>query len=530
MDWHFDNTYARQLPWLGLRTDPLAVADPSLIFLADPLARDLGLDPGWLSEHGAGIFSGSVVPEGAEPIAMAYAGHQFGHFSPRLGDGRAHLLGELVDRDGNRRDIALKGSGRTVFSRGGDGRAAIGPVLREVIISEAMHALGIPTTRALGAAETGEKVWRDRGPERGAVLARVAASHLRVGTLELVRTQGSIEQLRALVEYVRARHYPSVDEGHVWALFDEIASRQAELIASWMSVGFIHGVMNTDNMALSGETIDYGPCAFLDRYDPDTVYSSIDTGGRYRYSAQPTIAGWNLARLAECLLPLDPSGPDAAVESATERVNGFADRYAAAFAHRMAAKLGLDSSTDGDGQVAELVDDLLGIMQRRSLDWTNTFRSLSAHLRDSAADPASPLLPNTSQTSTGGSSGEGRRSESPFLPNSSQMATDDGDDHDADDDDADGGGELDAWVARWRRLLPDAEAAARSMDEVNPAYIPRNHLVEEALAAAGSGDLEPFHALLEVIREPFSERPGLERYAEPAPERFAATYVTYCGT
>ncbi|MDO5502508.1 MAG: YdiU family protein, partial [Actinomycetia bacterium] len=427
MDWHFDNTYARELAWLGAAMAPVPVEAPTPVFVNEPLAEQLGLDPEWLaSPDGTAVLAGSVVPEGAEPIAMAYAGHQFGHFSPRLGDGRAHLLGEIVDRDGRRRDIALKGSGRTVFSRGGDGRAAIGPVLREVIISEAMHALGIPTTRALGAAETGEQVWRDRGPERGAVLARVAASHLRVGTLELVRTQGSLEQLRELVEYVRTRHYPDVAEGDVWALFDEIASRQAELIASWMSVGFIHGVMNTDNMALSGETIDYGPCAFLDHYDPDTVYSSIDTGGRYRYSAQPTIAQWNLARLAECLLPLDEAGPDAAVETATERVNGFAELCAAAFSRRMAAKLGLHPASPAaggverrssdvggihpvcegpveEGEVATLINDLLEIMQRGSLDWTNTFRSLSAHLV-TPDTPASHNLPNSSEMATGSES------------------------------------------------------------------------------------------------------------------------------
>lgn len=479
MDWNFDNTYARELAWLGAAIAPVPVAEPCLLFVNESLAHELGLDPAWLaSDEGIAVLSGSAVAEGSEPIAQAYAGHQFGFFSPRLGDGRAHLLGEVISIDGERRDIALKGSGRTVFSRGGDGRAAIGPVLREVLISEAMHALGIPTTRALAAMETGEQVWRDARPERGAVLTRVAASHLRVGTLELVRTQGSLEQLRALVDYVRARHYPYVDPGDIWGLFDEIASRQADLIAQWMSVGFIHGVMNTDNMALSGETIDFGPCAFMDRYDPDTVFSSIDTGGRYRYSAQPTIAGWNLARLAEALLPLDEAEPDAAVETATEHVNSFAGRYAAAFRSRMATKLGLETAQIGEPpELDRLIADLLATMQRESLDFTTTFRELGASLRTGIIPVA-----------------------------------------------------LAEWAKEWRPLIADPELAASRMDAVNPAYIPRNHRVEEALDAARSGELAPFHDLLEVVQSPCAERADWERYAQPAPERFSATYVTYCGT
>ena len=477
MDWGFDNTYARELPWLGAAMAPVPVREPRLLFLNEPLAVELGLDPRWLSgDLGTAVFAGTVVPEGAEPVAQAYAGHQFGHFSPRLGDGRAHLLGEVADAAGRRRDIALKGSGRTVFSRGGDGRAAVGPVLREVLVSESMAALSVPTTRALAAVETGEQVWRDTGPERGAVLTRVASSHLRVGTLELVRTQGSLEQLSALVDYVRARHYPDVAPGDVWGLFDAIAGRQADLVAQWMSLGFIHGVMNTDNMALSGETIDYGPCAFLDRFDPDTVYSSIDTAGRYRYSAQPGIAGWNLARLAETLLPLADGDPDAAVAEATERVNGFADRYAAAHRSRMAAKLGVGHVAD-EAELDRLIGTLLETMRREGLDHTGTFRRLAHHLR-------------------GGTAPEG----------------------------------LEDWVEVWRPLLRDPETAAQAMDAVNPAYIPRNHLVEEALDAARQGDLGPFEGLVEVLRQPFVERPEWERYAQPAPERFAASYVTFCGT
>lgn len=477
MDWGFDNTYVRDLAWLGSAAAPVPVPQPRTLFLNSPLAVELDLDPAWLAgEAGSAVLAGSAVPEGAEPIAQAYAGHQFGHFSPRLGDGRAHLLGEVVDRHGRRRDIALKGSGRTVFSRGGDGRAAIGPVLREVLISESMAALGVPTTRALAASETGERIWRDSGPERGAVLTRVAASHLRVGTLELVRTQGSLEQLAAVVDYVRARHDPEVDRDDLWGLFDAIAQRQAELVAAWMSLGFIHGVMNTDNMALSGETIDYGPCAFLDRYDPEAVFSSIDSAGRYRYSAQPSIAGWNLARLAEALLPLDRGTPDEAVERATEHVNGFAGRYAAAFRAAMAAKLGWGQVED-EVEFDRLVGALLETMRRESLDYTNTFRALAQTLRDGVAP--------------------------------------------------DGLGD---WVDAWAPGIADPAAAASRMDAVNPAYIPRNHLVEAALDAAREGDLAPFEELVEVLRSPWVERPERGRFSQEAPERFAATYVTYCGT
>ena len=515
MNWRFDNTYVRDLPWLGAAMTPVPVSGPRLVFVGDSLARELGLDPTWLaSEAGAQVVAGSAVPEGAEPIAQAYAGHQFGFFSPRLGDGRAHLLGEVVDGQGRRRDIALKGSGRTVFSRGGDGRAAIGPVLREVIVSEAMAALGVPTTRALAAAETGEQVWRDGRPERGAVLMRVAASHLRVGTLELVRTQGSREQLAALVEFARARHYPEIASGDIWGLFDAIAQRQAELIAHWMSIGFIHGVMNTDNMALSGETIDYGPCAFLDRYDPQTVYSSIDTGGRYRYSAQPTIAGWNLARLAEALLPLAvelglEEAPAEVVEEATSRVAGFAKRYETAFRSRMAAKLGLPAGLE-DETVDRLVADLLLIMERESLDFTGTFRRLSHVLRGEAAP--------TGEAGAAGEADPGRERVTTVELHGSGTA-----------------GGLQGWVKAWREIVtggdsPGPESVADTLDAVNPAYIPRNHLVEEALDAAREGDLAPFEALVEVLRNPFVERDEWRRYAEPAPETFAASYITFCGT
>ena len=554
MDWHFDNTYVRELPWLGAAMQPIAVAQPRIIYVGEQLAHELRLDPAWLaSEAGAQVVAGSAVPEGAEPISQAYAGHQFGYFSPRLGDGRAHLLGEVVDVEGRRRDIALKGSGRTVFSRGGDGRAAIGPILREVLVSEAMAAIGVRTTRALAAAETGEHVWRDGRPERGAVLMRVADSHLRVGTLELVRTQGSREQLAALVDYSRRRHYPEIAADDVWGLFDAIAERQAELIAHWMSLGFIHGVMNTDNMALSGETIDYGPCAFLDHYAPETVYSSIDTGGRYRYSAQPTIAGWNLARLAESLLPLavEPGlteAPDEVVEEATTRVGDFEDRYAAAFRRRMAAKLGLPAGVDGE-TADVLIAGLLRVMERESLDFTGTFRVLAKTLRgetpaEGAAGPdpgrTKTFLLSRSGTAekesgepvAGGESDSGRTRT--FLLSRSGTAEKKPGETGADSEAAARGTALAEWVEGWQAALlrvgADPEETARRMDEVNPAYIPRNHLVEEALDAAREGDLMPFEELLEVLRHPFEERPEWSRYAEPAPERFTATYVTFCGT
>ena len=493
MDWHFDNTYARDLGWLGVALAPVPVKEPRVVFVNEPLAVELGLDPQWLrSEAGAAVLAGSAVAEGSEPVAQAYAGHQFGYFSPRLGDGRAHLLGEVIDRHGRRRDIALKGSGRTPFSRGGDGRAAIGPVLREVLISEAMHALGIPTTRSLAAAETGEKVWRDTGPQRGSVLTRVASSHLRVGTLELVRTPGSLDQLRDLVEFVRHgdRTWLPTTTG--------VCSRRSPIGRPTSCpldvVSFIHGVMNTDNMALSGRSTR--TVRLLDRYDPDTVYSSIDSGGRYRYSAQPTIAGWNLARLAECLLPLIDGEPDALVEEANARVNSFAQKYAARFRVHLAAKIGIDVDSLPEGvdveQVDRLIGTLLSTMERESLDFTTTFRALAAHLR-STTDSTSAVHP-------------------PLLRNSEELAG------------------LTDWIDAWGAIITDPVETAARMDEVNPAYIPRNHLVEEALGAAGSGDFAPFEALLEVIRNPFTERAEWARYAEPAPEQFAATYVTFCGT
>jgi len=489
MDWGFDNTFARELDWLGAAVDPVPVSAPSLLTVNDSLALELGLDPQWLaSTDGVAHLAGNAVPEGAQPRAQAYAGHQFGQFSPLLGDGRAHLLGEVVDAHGARRDLGLKGSGRTPFSRGGDGRAALGPVLRELIVSEAMHALGIPTTRVLAAVATGEQILRADGPTPGAVLTRVAASHLRVGTAELVRMRASDAQQLAFADYVRRRHHPQVAEGDHLGLIDAVVEAQASLIARWMSVGFIHGVMNTDNMTLSGETIDYGPCAFLEAHDPNAVFSSIDTMGRYRFGAQPSIAQWNLARYAETLLPLlapDPSTESDLIEAATERIRAFETRFRGRWLRLHRGKLGLPDALS-DNATAALTDDLLAIMIAERLDHTRTFRLLATVLR--GADRAVADLVDDSVR---------------WLD----------------------------WQSRWLAdITTDPQSTADAMDRVNPAYLARNHLVEEALAAAATGDLAPTEALLDVLRDPFTVRPGLDRYAAPAPASFTAAYVTFCGT
>ena len=489
MDWGFDNTFARKLDWLGAAVDPVPVSAPSLLTVNDSLALELGLDPQWLaSTDGVAHLAGNAVPEGAQPRAQAYAGHQFGQCSPLLGDGRAHLLGEVVDAHGARRDLGLKGSGRTPFSRGGDGRAALGPVLRELIVSEAMHALGIPTTRVLAAVATGEQILRADGPTPGAVLTRVAASHLRVGTAELVRMRASDAQQLAFADYVRRRHHPQVAEGDHLGLIDAVVEAQASLIARWMSVGFIHGVMNTDNMTLSGETIDYGPCAFLEAHDPNAVFSSIDTMGRYRFGAQPSIAQWNLARYAETLLPLlapDPSTESDLIEAATERIRAFETRFRGHWLRLHRGKLGLPDALS-DTATAALTDDLLAIMIAERLDHTRTFRLLATVLR--GAD----------------------RADADLVDDSVRW--------------------LD-WQSRWLAdITTDPQSTADAMDRVNPAYLARNHLVEEALAAAATGDLAPTEALLDVLRDPFTVRPGLDRYAAPAPASFTAAYVTFCGT
>jgi uncharacterized protein YdiU (UPF0061 family) len=485
----FDNSYARDLPGFALPVTAARVPAPRLLKLNRALAEDLGLDPDRLAgAEGAAWFSGNAVPPGAAPVAQAYAGHQFGGFSPQLGDGRAMLLGEVIDRHGQRRDIALKGSGPTPFSRRGDGKAALGPVLREYLMGEAMYALGIPTTRALAVTATGEEIWRETKLP-GAVLTRVAASHIRVGTFQFFAARGEGERLRALTDYTIARHFPGLAaaETPALALLEAVAARQAALIAQWMLVGFIHGVMNTDNMALSGETIDYGPCAFLDAYDPGTVFSSIDQTGRYAFGNQPAIGQWNLARLAETLLPQIDADADRAVLRATEVLRGYADRYQDAWLTGMRAKLGLGSAAEGDRALAEA---LLAEMAAQGADWTLTFR----HLGAAAQGDASAFLGQFAEP-------VGAR----------------------------------AWLGRWQaRLEGDTGAQAdhaAAMARANPAVIPRNHLVEEALAAAvEAGDLAPFDALLAAVGDPFADPRGRERFALPPPAGFSDGFRTFCGT
>jgi serine/tyrosine/threonine adenylyltransferase len=465
-----DDSFARELDGLYVPWQGAAVAAPRLLALNEALAEELGADVAALrADDGVAVLAGSVAPEGATPIAQAYSGHQFGAYSPRLGDGRALLLGEVVDEHGRRRDIHLKGSGRTPFARGGDGKAVVGPMLREYVLGEAMHALGIPTSRALAVVATDERVMRDR-PLPGAVLARVAASHIRVGTFQYASINGGRELVRRLADYTLRRHYP--DATSYLNFYERVVDAQASLIAQWMLVGFIHGVMNTDNMAISGETIDYGPCAFMDAFDPATVYSSIDYGGRYAFGNQPHIAPWNLARLAEALLPVIDDDQDAAVAAVTEVLKTFPERFNAYWSAGMRAKLGLTEA----GDVSDaLIDELLRLLHEHRIDFTSTFRDLAGYLRGDA------------------------------LP-APQLAD---------------------WLERWREQLGDG--AADAMDRVNPIYIPRNHLVEEALEAATGGDLEPFIRLVDVLSDPYTERPGLDAYAAPAPESFGP-YVTFCGT
>ncbi len=487
----FDNSYAR-LPERFSTRQPLApVAGPHLVRLNAALADQLGLDATALrSPEGVEILAGNRVAAGSEPIALAYAGHQFGHFVPSLGDGRAVLLGEVVGRDGVRRDIALKGSGRTAFSRGGDGRAALGPVLREYLVGEAMAALGIPTTRALAAVATGEAVHREtRLP--GAVLVRVASSHIRVGTFQYFAARGDTEALRLLADHAIARHHPGAAvAGHPYrALLESVVARQAELVARWLLVGFVHGVMNTDNTSISGETIDYGPCAFLDAYDPGAVFSSIDQGARYAYASQPHAMLWNLSRLAEALLPLLGGDEDAARSVAQAALASFAVVFNAAYLGGLRAKLGLATEHDGDAGLAE---DLLALMAADGADFTATFRALC----DAAAAPGEPALAAV----------RARFADAPAF---------------------------DAWAARWHARLavedvaPEVRAAA--MRAVSPAAIPRNALVEAALDAAVSrGDLAPFEALLDAVTHPWEDRPGDPHQAAPEPQD--TPYRTFCGT
>lgn len=473
--------FAHELPELGVRWQAETAPDPRLLTLNEPLAAELGLDADWLrGPDGLRFLVGNLVPDGATPVAQAYSGHQFGGYVPRLGDGRALLLGELVDAEGRLRDIHLKGSGPTPFARGGDGLAAVGPMLREYVVSEAMHALGVPTTRSLAVVATGRPVERE-AVLPGAVLARVAGSHLRVGSFQYVSASGDLGLLRRLADHAIARHHPGAaqsDRPYV-ALFEAVVAVQASLIAQWMLTGFVHGVMNTDNMTISGETIDYGPCAFMEAYDPETVFSSIDFWGRYAYGSQPMVAGWNLARFAEALLPLLSNNIEESVALAEESFGVFQPTYDAVWSSGMRAKLGLSADLDAD-VVTPLVDELLGLLQESHVDYTSFFRHLG-HAARGDREPARGLFVNLAG--------------------------------------------FDAWASRWRALGPDAE----TMDCTNPIYIPRNHLVEEALAAATAGDLDPLGGLLEAVCAPYHERPGLERYSSPAPEDFGR-YQTFCGT
>jgi uncharacterized protein YdiU (UPF0061 family) len=489
----FEDTYARLPDRFYARLNPIPVAAPRLIKVNEELARNLRLDPNVLaSAEGVEILAGNRVAEGAEPLAIAYAGHQFGHFVPQLGDGRANLLGEMMGRDGLRYDIQLKGSGPTPFSRRGDGRAALGPVLREYIVSEAMAALGVPTTRALAAVTTGQRVLRETAMP-GAILTRVAASHLRVGTFQYFAAQGDTEGTRTLADYAISRHYPEAAQAKqpYRALLDGVIARQARLVAQWMLLGFIHGVMNTDNTAVSGETIDYGPCAFMEAYDPAKVFSSIDLHGRYAYENQPRIALWNLTRLAETLLPLleqEVGDQEAALASAKEALAAFQPQFEAARMAGLRRKLGLLTDREGDARLAQ---DLLERMAASRADFTLTFRRLC----DSVAGPQSD-----------------RGVGALFADR----------------------GAYDSWAAEWRlRLARESvswQTHAEMMRMANPAFIPRNHLVEAALdAAVERQDFQPFEELLDVVSRPYEDRPGLERYATPArPEQCVSQ--TFCGT
>lgn len=481
----FEGRFARELAELAVPWQAEEAPEPGLLVLNDTLANELGLDPEYLrTPEGVRLLLGNHVPAGSTPVAQAYAGHQFGGYSPLLGDGRALLLGEIVDAGGRLRDVHLKGSGRTPFARAGDGRAVVGPMLREYLVSEAMHALNIPSTRALAVVATGRPVRRDTMLP-GAVLARVASSHLRVGSFQYARATDNIELLRRLADHAISRHYPAAAKSdHPYlALFESVVSAQAKLVAQWMLVGFVHGVMNTDNMTISGETIDYGPCAFMDAFNPAAVYSSIDVGGRYAYANQPVVAEWNLARLAEAMLPLFNEDQEQAVAPAVEALGKFRGQYSEAWFNGMKAKLGVAPSPAGSpesDEASDLVDGVVSLLKDGPVDYTQFFRNLGHAAR-----------------------GDSRPARGMVL----DLAA------------------FDAWGERWAALKPDAGL----MDRVNPAYIPRNHLVEEALAAATEGDLDPFNRLLEVVRSPFQERQGLERYTEGPPEDFGS-YRTFCGT
>ncbi|MDX2483386.1 MAG: YdiU family protein [Pseudodonghicola sp.] len=467
----FDNTFARLPGAFFTAQAPQPVAAPQLLAFNADLAKLMGIEAGDVKER-TQVFSGNRLPEGATPLAQLYSGHQFGQYNPQLGDGRAVLLGEVVGSDGLRRDIQLKGAGRTAYSRGGEGRAWLGPVLREYLASEAMHALGIPTTRALAAVATGESVYRQEGALPGAVLTRVAASHLRVGTFQVFAARGDIDSLRRLTDYAIARHYPGV-EGPM-GLLSAVRDAQARLVAQWMSVGFIHGVMNTDNSAISGETIDYGPCAFMDVFHPQTVFSSIDRNGRYAYDRQAEIAVWNLAQLATALIQ-QMEDREAAVEQATEIVHAMPDLIEAEWLARFRAKLALSDARDGD---RDLIEDLLRRMAAGQADFTNTFRALgSDRARDQFIDPAA----------------------------------------------------YEGWEAVWLARRDGLPAFGPMIAAANPGFIPRNHRVEQMIAAAVAGDYVPFHRMNAVLSRPYDDQPEADDLTRP-PLPSEVVEATFCGT
>ncbi|MGJ0204294.1 YdiU family protein [Leucobacter sp. gxy201] len=478
--------FAHELPELSLPWSAAEFPDPKLLVLNEPLARELGLDPVLLRcEAGTASLLGARLAPGSEPVAQAYAGHQFGSYAPRLGDGRALLLGEIVDAGNRRRDLHLKGSGRTPFSRGADGFAAVGPMLREYLMGEAMHALGIPTTRALAVLGTGARVMRDESldPLPGAVLVRTASSHLRVGSFQYARSLEKSDVLPRLVDFAIDRHCPEAAGAPQPALrlLRHVVEAQARLVAQWMLVGFVHGVMNTDNMTISGETIDYGPCAFIDAYDPAAAFSSIDWRGRYAYGKQPAIALWNLTRFAETLLVELADDGDTAIELAVGELDRFDALYAAAWGLGMAAKLGVAHAGPAvSAELHEIAAGLLAELQQHRIDYTNAFRALAGAAR---GDEGALLALYPGEAAPG------------------------------------------EWYGRWRALRPDGDA----MDAVNPLYIPRGRVVDDALGAATEGDLGPFEQLLDAVMRPYEARPGYERFAEPAPAG-APRFVTYCGT
>lgn len=484
----FDNTYGEQLEGFYVQLKGDKAPAPELLQFNRSLAETLGFDLDNLSsDQLAAVLSGGVSVKGGSSIAQVYAGHQFGHFNPQLGDGRALMLGEVIDNNGNRQDIQLKGSGATPFSRGGDGKAALAPVLREYVIGEAMHALSIPTTRALAAVATGEQVMRDQ-PLPGAVLTRVAASHLRVGTFQFFANRNEVHRVKQLADYAIARHYPELQtaENPYLEFLRAVAKRQAFLIAKWMSVGFVHGVMNTDNVTISGDTIDYGPCAFIDKYDPEAVFSSIDLQGRYAFANQPGIGQWNMARLAEALLPLIDVDSEQAIRLASETLEDFTDCYQESWLVLMGAKLGLSSQEEND---LKLISELLDLMEAQNIDFTLLFRGLADVLEENQ----SGLLNLFEEPA-------------PFER------------------------WLGAWAERLAREPMLAEKRITLMNGVNPIYIPRNHLVEEALQAAEKhADCGPLEKIIEVLSDPYTKREGFEEYAA-SPSSELAPYKTFCGT